>query len=206
MRNLTDAEEVLSSSIARFLTMNVITLHDSAYRNRKKRMRIGKVKSSFINISEITSDYEQVIEAQKENIEKELYKSDTIRKYTHDLFYISPLYPMKFKNLSKLIFLDADVVFQESIVELWSEFDEQRSGECISLGKDLSPHYYHQIYKYRDLHPESEVGLPGDKQGFNTGVVLYDLECLRSSKHLEKLLNPNEVNNNNKKYLIPFNS
>ena len=44
---------------------------------------------------------------------------------------------------------------------------------CIGIGPDLTPHYRATLDHYRDQHPDTQLGLPGTRQGFNSGVVLY---------------------------------
>ena len=66
--------------------------------------------------------------------------------------------------------------------------------QCIGLASDLSPHYRHRLARYRRDHPSTEAGLPGPgRQGFNTGVALYDLGCLRASEEFSAALDPGQV-------------
>ena len=66
--------------------------------------------------------------------------------------------------------------------------------QCIGLASDLSPHYRHRLARYRRDHPSTEAGLPGPgRQGFNTGVALYDLSCLRASEEYSAALDPGTV-------------
>ncbi|XP_023341624.1 xyloside xylosyltransferase 1 [Eurytemora carolleeae] len=69
--------------------------------------------------------------------------------------------------------------------------------ELIAVGPDLSPHYYLKLAAYREKFPETAVGQPGKTQGFNTGVVIYDLERLREINHLREYISPEYI-----KYLV----
>ena len=58
----------------------------------------------------------------------------------------------------------------------------ERNMNLIGVGLDLSPHYSIVLTKYRSANPGTKLGDPGRFQGFNTGVVLYDLKRMRSNK------------------------
>ena len=75
-----------------------------------------------------------------------------------------------------------------------NKVNRENSSNCIGLGLDLSPHYYHRLVDYMAEHPITDLGSPGKLQGFNTGVVLFNLECLRESKFEIIHLQPQKVN------------
>ena len=77
--------------------------------------------------------------------------------------------------------LDVDIKFRIDISELFGLFDDFGPGQMIGVGRDLAPHYRIAFRDYRALNPGTPVGEPGDMQGFNTGVVLYDLDRIRAS-------------------------
>ena len=43
----------------------------------------------------------------------------------------------------------------------------------MGVGLDLSPHYKKFLAEYIEINPNTELGKPGPRQGFNTGVVLF---------------------------------
>ena len=79
-----------------------------------------------------------------------------------------------------------------------------RGGRLIGLGLDMAPSYYLQLGRYRFLHPGSELGYPGPSQGFNTGVVLYNLAAMRRSQLYNSYLTPAMVNMLQEKYMYDF--
>ncbi len=81
----------------------------------------------------------------------------------------------------RLIMLDADLLFRVDIAKLHSLFDDFSGAEVMGVGPDLAPHYYHVLRFYREANPGTDIGSPGRFQGFNTGVVLYDLDRMRGS-------------------------
>ena len=52
----------------------------------------------------------------------------------------------------------------------------------IGVATDQTPHYFDKSKSFRENHPSSSVGSPGKMQGFNTGVTLFDLGKMRSSR------------------------
>ena len=63
--------------------------------------------------------------------------------------------------------------------------------KCAGIGPDLSPHYHLNLQShYR----------PGLSQGLNTGVVLYQLERMRSSQEYNKYLELESVTALQRKY------
>ena len=198
----------MQSVISQFLTMNILKLKDDYKVEWIKVDKIGSLKISLVDIEDILKDDEGVIEALKENIDESLFNKEVIcgnenSKYVNDLFYIAPLYHRKMNNLKKILFLDIDIRIQHNIKKMWIQFQDmedkskvnkENSSKCIGLGLDLSPHYYHRLVDYMAEHPNTDLGSPGKLQGFNTGVVLFNLECLRESKFEEIHLQPEKVN------------
>ena len=60
-----------------------------------------------------------------------------------------------------------------SLTETILQFELMSASACIGIGPDLTPHYRATLGHYRDQHPDTQLGLPGAQQGFNSGVVLY---------------------------------
>ena len=161
----------------------------------KRKLRIPKVKMTFVDIKDITAGNEEFISEMKSMTDQAILSNKFNEKYFHDLFYLGPVYHKKFVNLEKMIFLDVDLIFQTDIKELerqFSKFDLSR-GSCIGVGPDLSPHYLHKLKEYRSNNPETKFGDPGKFQGFNTGVTLYHLECLRNNALYNQYLQPGQV-------------
>ena len=83
-------------------------------------------------------------------------------KYTHDLYYISPLYHLEFPpQLKRVIVTDLDLEFRIDLSELWGHFSKFSATELISIANDLHPHYFINTREYRETHPGTHVGSPG---------------------------------------------
>ena len=133
--------------ISSFITMNLIKVRDNINRNWNKVTQLGVFRIFLINIEDITAGNEDVIEALKDQIDDNVFSDRMNSKYTHDLFYIAPLYHRMFKNLEKIIFLDIDIMFNHDVNYFWKKLENMGGSDdekCIGLGHDLSPHYYHR--------------------------------------------------------------
>ena len=202
-----DVNDLMHNAISQFLTMNILRLKDDYKVEWIKVDKIGSLKVSLLDIEEIIIGDEDVIDALKENIDESLFDKEVMcgnenSKYVNNLFYIAPMYHRRMINLKKVIFLDIDISIQHNIKKLWVQFqnmeekghaEEVIRGKCIGLGHDLSPHYYHRLTDYIAGHPGTELGSPGQYQGYNTGVVLFNLECLRQSNFERIHLQPDKV-------------
>ena len=117
-------------------------------------------------------------------------------RYAADLFYMAPVYHQAFTatGLEKMIMIDStDLEFHQDISVLDNQFHQLTDGQLLAIGLDLSPNYYHQLADYRKHHPDSKLGLAGETQGFNTGVVLYNLEAMRGSALYNSYLTPSMI-------------
>jgi len=102
-------------------------------------------------------------------------------RYDRDLFYIAPFYHLDLSRIKKLIVVDLDLEFRCSLGDLYSQFDDFSEEELFAVGNNQSPYYFLATQSYREKHPGSKVGEAGKMQGFNTGVVLFNLEKMRES-------------------------
>lgn len=152
---------------------------------------VPSLKITFVDLKEIINLNPPFIETLKRNTEKKDVPS--VDKYSSDLFYMGPLYYKAFEKLDKLLFIDiTDLEFFADISELNDQF-EDTSDKLMGVGLDMSPHYRKFLATYLVDHPDSEVGSPGRLQGFNTGVVLYRLDNMRSSQVYGKYMEVEEV-------------
>ena len=72
----------------------------------------------------------------------------------------------------------------------------------IGVATDQTPHYFDKSKSYREHHSSSSVGSPGKMQGFNTGVTLFDLAKMRSSKLYQEASKVTEMISLEEKYKI----
>ena len=91
--------------------------------------------------------------------------------------------------------LDADLKFMDDVKKLYDRFRLFHKDALIGIGHDLQPVYRHTFYKYRSENPGTRVGdpPPNGLTGFNSGVLLLDLEKLRDSKLYNSLISAEHV-------------
>ncbi|KAK2182015.1 hypothetical protein NP493_371g01031 [Ridgeia piscesae] len=75
-------------------------------------------------------------------------------------------------SLQKVLVLDTDITFASDIAELWGIFNKFRGKQAIGLVENQSDWYLGKIWKHHNPWPA--LG-----RGFNTGVILLDLDKLR---------------------------
>lgn len=157
----------------------------------RQSSRVPPLKITFVDLEEIIKVNPPFIETLKRNTEKKDVPS--VDKYSSDLFYVGPLYYKAFEKLDKLLFIDiTDLEFFADITELQDQFPAT-SDKLMGVGLDMSPHYRKFLASYLSHHPESQLGSPGRLQGFNTGVVLYRLDNMRTSQTYQNYLRVEEV-------------
>lgn len=113
--------------------------------------------------------------------------------YSKKLFFLSTgvhrLFPVEVRHL---IVLDVDLQLRSDIALLHHYFALFPSGAVMALAHELQPVYRHVLHKYRQEHPGTKCGEPSSRgnPGFNSGVLLIDLEAARRSSTYRKFLTP----------------
>lgn len=123
--------------------------------------------------------------------------------YGDSLFFLSiGLFKVFDPEVKKIILLDADLKFKEDIGELHDLFNYFTEKNIIGIARDAQPVYRHLFSLYRNKNPGTRVGNPPPEglTGFNSGVLLLDLEKMRKSELYESLITPESVDELTKKY------
>ncbi|KAM7282475.1 hypothetical protein ISCGN_002625 [Ixodes scapularis] len=144
----------------------------------------GKIfQFSLYNITSVQVHQREVIK-----VMRTLFFTKDVGRYNDDMFFVTEVFHRVFP-LQRIIFIDLDLRFEEDIGKLHDFFHCFDAQNLIGIGFDLQPQYRLDFAKYREKHPDSDVGIarPG-KQGFNTGVMLMDLDAMRHSKLYNSLL------------------
>lgn len=133
----------------------------------------------------------QKLQSKIENLQK--YFSSSPKSYfTNALFFLSifthTILPL---SIQKVILLDTDIKFKTDVKLLFNIFEEFEDGHVIGLARENQPVYRHLLSTYRHKHPTTTIGdpPPHGKSGFNSGVILMDLERMRNSKEYNQLTN-----------------
>lgn len=105
-------------------------------------------------------------------------------------------------NISKIILLDIDLVFKSDIADLFTLFHYFDKEQAIGIARENQPVYRNVFWEYRSNHPKSRIGDPPPfgLTGFNSGVVLLDLDKLRTSSKYNSYFTENVLLTRVKKY------
>ena len=102
----------------------------------------------------------------------------------------------------QIIMFDADVKFLADIKELNALFKKFTDANIMGIAHEMQPVYRHTFWQYRKEHPGSRVGEPPPYglTGFNSGVLLLDLDKMRQSKLYKSALSPDTLKRLTEKY------
>ena len=175
---------VAEQVVARLLTR-------SSWRWRRSK-NLPPIVFSFVDSRRIAEQRPAFVRTLMQSTEQAKdHKSVADDPYVAQLFYIAPIYHLAFTHLNEMIVIDAtDLEFHDSVQVLQDQMKEVSGTKLMAMGRDLSPIYHNALKTYRKTHADSKAGTVGRFQGFNTGVVLYNLEAMRASKLYNDQLNP----------------
>ena len=178
----------------------------SPYWRWRRQKEMPKVVVNYVDSRMIIEKNHLFVKALKASTAQASdHKTIAEDRYTADLFYMAPIYHLAFTSLSSLIVIDStDLDFHQDIATLHRQMMEVTKSKIIGIGLDLSPNYYVQLAEYRKLHPGSRLGYAGRLQGFNTGVVLYNLVAMRQSTLYNSYLTQNMVHKVAKQFMYTF--
>ena len=123
--------------------------------------------------------------------------------YSHTLFFLSSaIHRLAPPTLSHLIMLDADLKFKADIKLLHDHFSQFSPSNVMGIAYENQPVYRHVLSVYRQSHPDTRAGDPAPKgnPGFNSGVLLMDLDRMRKSERYNTLLDSDIVEKLAQKY------
>ena len=202
-RSVPSVASFLAGLLSKEVGLRVITTRSRRWRRADS---VPRVRVHFVNSMDIVQRNKPFVKRlQAVTLQYKENKTFVEDRYLADLFYIAPIYHLAFPALDSIIVIDiTDLDFHDSVELLQEELRQVRGGRLIGLGLDMAPSYYLQLGRYRFLHPGSELGYPGPSQGFNTGVVLYNLAAMRRSQLYNSYLTPAMVNMLQEKYMYDF--
>jgi len=205
------SEKVIREKFGSIQSNEVTTFMMSEEFRKRKSESLPDLKVEFLDFNSMVSKHNETLQEMKKyfgpnnhtvwippgDLRREYYFPKTPDnhavemafpvRYNRDLFYIAPFYHLELTRVKKLIVVDLDIEFRCSLAELDDQFEEFSEEELFSVGTNQSPYYFLVTQSYRATHPNSSVGRPGKWQGYNTGVVLFNLEKMReSSTYMEE--------------------
>ena len=123
--------------------------------------------------------------------------------YGDSLFFLSiGLFKVCDPSIDRIILLDVDIKFKEDIRLLYNLFNDFNETNLIGIARDGQPVYRHLFWKYRQENPETRVGSPAPNglTGFNSGVLLLELNRMRKSEIYQNLITDEMVDKLTEKY------
>lgn len=169
------------------------------------RHLLSKIYFNQVNVTLVPVDADEMAQKMHQLISKmQSHFSHSPSSYYGDsLFFLSiGMFKIFDPSVSRFILLDADLKFKSDIADLYSLFDKFNESNVMGIARDGQPVYRHSFWKYRNENPNTRVGEPPPHglTGFNSGVLLLDLEKMRNSKLYESLVTPEAVERLTKKY------
>lgn len=150
----------------------------------------SKYKLKSLDIEQLALDLEAVIRPMQEQFS---YKPGAY--YSHALFFMSVTMHRVLPNVRRIIMLDADLKFTDDIAKLYAHFDRFKEENVLGIAREGQPVYRHTFWAYRESHPGTRVGEPPPDglTGFNSGVLLLNLDRMRKSAFYNELLTAESI-------------
>ncbi|XP_014483730.1 PREDICTED: xyloside xylosyltransferase 1 [Dinoponera quadriceps] len=124
--------------------------------------------------------------------------------YSDALFFLSlGLHRIAPSDQKLAAMFDADTKFRRDVKDLFEEFRNFGEDALFGLAPELTPVYRHVLYIYRNKHPNTLFGEPrhkGGYPGYNSGMVLFNLEKLRKSLAYNEIVGKKNVDAMTEKY------
>ncbi|KAH3784065.1 hypothetical protein DPMN_162016 [Dreissena polymorpha] len=124
--------------------------------------------------------------------------------YSDALFFLSIVIHRVLPQLHRVVMLDSDLKFNADVAELFTHFDKFSSSNIMGIANDAQPVYRHNFHMYRNKVKDTMVGgpPPNGTTGFNSGVLLLDLDKMRASQLYNSLISSQVVENLSQKYMF----
>ncbi|XP_013771979.1 xyloside xylosyltransferase 1-like [Limulus polyphemus] len=168
---------------------------------RKVIQSIGSLANNFVQIFFYHVDYvikpvEDVISYLQPHF---TYKPGAY--YSDSLFFLSIVIYRVFPQ-ERLLMIDVDTKFMSDVSDLYSHFKNFTSQTVIGLAYEQQPVYHHLLHEYHQAQPDSLAGMPqpAGSPGFNSGVLLLELQSMRNSNLYQNLIQETAVKKLVQKY------
>ncbi|XP_023675748.2 xyloside xylosyltransferase 1 [Paramormyrops kingsleyae] len=145
----------------------------------------------FHDVTELTEKLFPIVKAMQLH-----FSAGSGAYYSDAIFFLSvAMHRIVPEDMKHIVQLDLDLKFRSNIKDLFEEFGQFPPGAVIGIAQEMQPVYRHTFWQYRRENPKTKVGdpPPDGKPGFNSGVMLLDLEAMRQSTLYNRLLEPEQV-------------
>uniref|UniRef100_A0A8B9TCM9 Xyloside xylosyltransferase 1 n=1 Tax=Anas platyrhynchos TaxID=8839 RepID=A0A8B9TCM9_ANAPL len=145
------------------------------------------------DVNELTEKLFPIVEAMQKH-----FSAGTGTYYSDSIFFLSvAMHRIMPPEITQIIQVDLDLKYKANIRDLFEEFDSFKEGAVIGIAREMQP-----VYSTAAENPKTRVGEPPPDglPGFNSGVLLLNLEAMRRSKLYNQLLEPAMVQKLTEKY------
>ncbi|XP_053896308.1 xyloside xylosyltransferase 1 [Malaclemys terrapin pileata] len=153
---------------------------------------------TFHDVDVLTEQLFPVVESMQKH-----FSAGSGSYYSDSIFFLSvAMHRIMPPEIERIIQLDLDLKYKTNIRELFEEFDHFLQGAVIGIAREMQPVYRHTFWQFRRENPQTKVGEPPPDglPGFNSGVMLLNLEAMRQSQLYNQLLEPDMVRQLTEKY------
>ncbi|KAG7212500.1 hypothetical protein KM043_012811 [Ampulex compressa] len=167
---------------------------------REATMATGKdMKVQYYDVHELAAQLEDIVSVMSPHFSSKpgTYYSDALFFLSLGLHRVAPVE----QKLAAMF--DVDTKFRKDIKELFEEFNNFGDKALFGLAPELTPVYRHVLYLYRSKHKNTTFGEPGYSKGYpgyNSGVVLFNLDRLRNSSTYNSIIKKERVDLMTEKY------
>jgi lipopolysaccharide biosynthesis glycosyltransferase len=116
--------------------------------------------------------------------------------YNHALFFLSTaIHRVMPAAMHKVIMMDVDLRFRHDIKLLYDQFARFNDTNVIGIAREMQPVYRHLFWQHRRDNSNTRVGEPPPNglTGFNSGVLLLDLDRMRESDLYNSMLTREKI-------------
>lgn len=153
----------------------------------------------YYNVHELASQLQDIVSVMSPH-----FSSKPGTYYSDALFFLSlGLHRIAPADQRVAAMFDADTKFRRDVGDLFEEFETFGSRALFGLAPELTPVYRHVLYLYRNRHPHTSFGEPASSNGypgFNSGMVLFNLDRLRNSSVYDTIVTKERVDAMTEKY------
>uniref|UniRef100_A0A8D0LBB0 Xyloside xylosyltransferase 1 n=1 Tax=Sphenodon punctatus TaxID=8508 RepID=A0A8D0LBB0_SPHPU len=148
----------------------------------------AQCKVIFHDVAALTEKLAPLVEAMQQH-----FSAGSGTYYSDSIFFLSvAMHRILPADITRIIQLDLDLLYKDNIRELFEEFDRFLPSAVIGIAREMQPVYRHTFWQFRRENPKTMVGEPPPDglPGFNSGVLLLNLEAMRQSELYNQLLEP----------------
>lgn len=157
------------------------------------------MKVQYYDVHKLASQLKDIVSAMSPH-----FSSKPGTYYSDALFFLSlGLHRIAPAEQKVAAMFDADTKFRKDIKLLFDEFQGFGDKALFGLAPELTPVYRHVLYLYRNKNPNTIFGEPGHfggYPGYNSGMVLFNLDRLRRSSEYKEIVKKDSVDTMTKKY------